>query len=57
MSGYDIALERSAPPDSQRTLFVSNGLMAIGVIKSDSEVGTAVSQDGRPGHFDDLALV
>jgi LacI family transcriptional regulator len=55
-SGYDIAIELLSRPDRPTALFVSNGLMAIGVMKAIRQLALQCPQDVALASFDDLAL-
>ncbi|MFZ0881019.1 MAG: LacI family DNA-binding transcriptional regulator [Candidatus Acidiferrales bacterium] len=55
-SGYQLALSLLGRSDPPTALFVSNGLMAIGVMKALGQMGLRCPQDVALASFDDLAL-
>lgn len=55
-SGYRLALDLLRRPDRPTAMFVSNGLMAIGVLKAIRELDLCCPQDVAVATFDDLMV-
>jgi LacI family transcriptional regulator len=55
-SGYQIARNLLVRADRPTAMFVSNGLMALGVLKAMSELGLECPREVALASFDDLAL-
>jgi len=55
-SGYQLALSLLSQPERPTAMFVSNGLMAIGVLKAMDQLGLRCPQDVALASFDDLSL-